>query len=65
MCLYMEKGDYGQDCASFTLVKDATQKGGGAIHNKDIIKLYTYYDKFLADGTNGSYSEKTKQNYTS
>lgn len=31
---------------------------GCASHNKDIIKLHTDYDKFLADGINGSYSEK-------
>lgn len=24
VCFYMERGNYGQDCASFTLIKDAT-----------------------------------------
>lgn len=59
VCFHMERGDYGQDCASFALIKDATYNGC-ASHNKDIIKVHTDYDTFLADGINGSYSGKKK-----
>lgn len=33
-------------------------RGGCVIHNKDIIESYIYYDKLLADGSKGSYSNK-------
>lgn len=46
-------------CASVTLIKDATYRvGWGRCAAHNIIEFYTYYDKFVADGSKELHSNK-------